>query len=213
MMVTEFDPTLPGMRTPDFFDAVPTIKVVDPLAAALGAADDGVIEYRYLDAVKLTGHSCPTVAGAWLMTRAALAHLYPDTLPRRGELRVELCQRQDEGVAGVIASIAQLVTGAAGEGGFKGLAGRFARCGLLRFGVAMPGEIRFSRLDNGASIVLAHHMQAVPRAASLTEKLQAAFGPGADDAGRQAFAQTWQGWVRTILLEHADDPALIVAIG
>jgi hypothetical protein len=200
------------MHTPEFFDAAPSITVVDPLAEALGAADGGVIEYRYVDAVKLAGHSCPTVAGAWLMTRTALARLYPDELPRRGELRVELRQRQDEGVAGVIASIAQLVTGAAGEGGFKGLAGRFARQGLLRFGVAMPGEIRFTRLDNGDSVGLAHHMQAVPRPTDLTEKLQEAFGPGADDAARRAFAQTWQGWVRTLLTEHADDPALIVSV-
>lgn len=208
-MGTESGATMPAMRTPDFFDAVPTITVVDPLADALGAAEGGVIEYRYLDAVKLAGHSCPTVAGAWLMTRAALARLYPDSLPRRGELQVELRQRHDEGVAGVIASVAQLVTGAAGVGGFKGLAGRFTRCGLLRFGVAMAGEIRFTRLDNGASVVLAHHMQAAPRPTDLSEKLQAAFAPAADDAARKAFAQTWQGWVRTLLVEHADDPALI----
>ena len=65
------------MKTPAFFDAVPTMTVADPLAEALGAADGGAIEYRYVDAVKLAGHSCPTVAGAWLMTRAALARLYP----------------------------------------------------------------------------------------------------------------------------------------
>lgn len=201
-----------AMRMPEFFDTAPSITVIDPLAEALGAADGGVMEYRYVDAVKLAGHSCPTVAGAWLMTRAALARLYGTELPRRGEVRVELRQRHDEGVAGVIASIAQLVTGAAGEGGFKGLAGRFARQGLLRFGVAMPGEIRFTRLDSGASVVLAHHMQAVPRPAELSERLQRAFGPEADDTARQAFAQTWQGWVRTIMTEHADDPSLIVII-
>ena len=45
----------------------------DPLAEFLGAADGGRLEYTYADAVKLTGHSCPTVAGAWLATRRALA--------------------------------------------------------------------------------------------------------------------------------------------
>src|SRR5512147_174860 len=111
------------MQSPAFFEEVPPIVVVDPLADVLGAAEGGVIEYRYVDAVKLAGHSCPTVAGAWLMTRAALARLYPGELPRRGEIRVELGQAIDDGVAGVIASVAGLVTGAAGEGGFKGLAG------------------------------------------------------------------------------------------
>ncbi len=65
------------MQTPAFFDQAPAIVMYDALAQTLGAMQDGLIEYHYLDAVKLAGHSCPTVAGAWLMTRAALARLYP----------------------------------------------------------------------------------------------------------------------------------------
>lgn len=197
------------MKTPAFFDAVPAITVVDPLAETLGAAEGGLIEYRYLDAVKLAGHSCPTVAGAWLMTRAALARLYPGQTPRRGEIRVELRQAVDEGVAGVIAGVAGLVTGAANEGGFKGLAGRFARNGLLRFGVPMRGEIRFTRLDDARSVELSHRPQAVPRPGGLSELLRDASAPQASGAARRAFAQAWQGWVRAIVVEHADDPALI----
>ncbi len=197
------------MQTPAFFDAVPPIVLADPLAETLGAAEDGIIEYRYLDAVKLTGHSCPTVAGAWLMTRTALARLYADTLPRRGELRVELRQRSDEGVAGVVASVAGLITGAANEGGFKGLAGRFGRQGLLRFGVAMSGDIRFSRLDTGRTVELVHNPRAVSRPAALTRLLQRASAPEADVAARRAFAGAWQAWVEGILRAHEDDPALI----
>jgi hypothetical protein len=197
------------MQTPAFFDAVPAIVVADPLAEALGAAEGGLIEYRYVDAVKLAGHSCPTVAGAWLMTRAALARLYPGETARRGEIRVELRQALDEGVAGVIAGVAGLVTGAASEGGFKGLAGRFARLGLLRFGVPMSGEIRFTRLDNGRSVELSHRLQAVPRPAALSELLRDATAPQASTAARRAFADAWQGWVRSIVIEHADDRALI----
>jgi hypothetical protein len=199
-----------AMRTPAFFDAVPAITVADPLAEALGAAEGGLIEYRYVDAVKLAGHSCPTVAGAWLMTRAALAHLYPGEVPpRRGEIRVELRQAVDEGVAGVIAGVAGLVTGAAGEGGFKGLAGRFARHGLMRFGVPMRGEIRFTRLDNGRSVELSHRPQALPRPEGLSSALHDALAPQASAAARRAFAEAWQGWVQVILTEHADDPALV----
>lgn len=51
------------MQLPAFFDEVPAIVVTDPLAETLGAAEGGLIEYRYVDAVKLAGHSCPTVAG------------------------------------------------------------------------------------------------------------------------------------------------------
>jgi hypothetical protein len=143
------------------------------------------------------------------MTRAALARLYPGGTPRRGEIRVELRQGIDEGVAGVMASVAGLVTGAANEGGFKGLAGRFARQGLLRFGVAMRGEIRFTRLDNGRSVELSHRPQAVQRPPGLSEQMRDALAPQASAAAQRAFADAWQGWVHTILIEHADDPALI----
>ena len=200
------------MQTPAFFDAVPPIVVVDPLGETLGAAEGGVLEYRYVDAVKLTGHSCPTVAGAWLMTRTALARLYPQELPRRGEVQVELRQALDVGVAGVIASVAALITGAANEGGFKGLAGRFARNGRLRFGVAMTGEIRFTRLDTHQAVELAHRLQVVPRPATLPALMAQALMPGADAPARKAFADAWQGWVQTLLIEHADDPALIAVV-
>ena len=101
------------MNTPAYYDTVPSITMTDPLAETLGSAEGGTLEYRYLDAVKLTGHSCPTVAGAWRLTRDALARLYPQGTPRRGEIRVDLREALDDGVAGVIASVVSLVTGAA----------------------------------------------------------------------------------------------------
>lgn len=197
------------MQTPAFFDQAPSIVMYDALAQTLGAMQDGRIEYRYLDAVKLAGHSCPTVAGAWLMTRAALARLYPGQTPHRGEVRVALREAQDAGVTGVIGSVAGLVTGAAGSGGFKGLAGRHGRRDLLLYGVPMRGEMRFSRLDNGQCVEVSHHPEAAPRPLGLPTLMQAALAPQADSAQREAFAQAWQGWVRAILIDHADDPELI----
>lgn len=201
--------TAPPMQTPAFFDQAPTITLYDALAHTLGAAQGGIIEYRYLDAVKLAGHSCPTVAGAWLMARAALARLYPGEMPHRGEVRVALRGPHDEGVVGVIASVAGLVTGAAGSGGFQGLAGRHARRDLLTYGVPMRGEMRFTRMDNGQSVEVSHHPTAAPRPPDLRVQMQAALSPGASSAQREAFAHTWQGWVRAMLIDHADDPALI----
>lgn len=200
------------MQTPEFFDAVPPILMFDPLAEFLGAADDGLLEYRYLDVVKAAGHSCPTVAGAWLMTRKALAHLYPGELPRRGGIRVELHRALDDGVAGVIGSVAGFITGAANEGGFKGLGGQFARQGLLRFGVPMAGDIRFTRVDSGQAIELGFRPQAVPRPDALVNAMPPP-SPQADGARRRAFAIAWQDWVRTLLLDHAEDPALIEVSG
>ncbi len=197
------------MQLPAFFDAIPRLVMRDPLAETLGAADDGVIEYGYVDAVKLAGHSCPTVAGAWLMTAKALRHLYGDALPRRGEVRVDVRQRQDEGVAGVIGNVAGLLTGAAGDGGFKGLAGRFARRGLLAYGAPIEGELRFTRTDTGASVEVAYHPEVVERPAELKAQMQTALGPSADAQARRAFGEAWQEWVRRILVDHGSDPALV----
>jgi hypothetical protein len=197
------------MQVPAFFDAAPRIAMQDALAETLGAAKGGIIEYTYLDAVKLAGHSCPTVAGAYLMTRAALARLYPGETPRRGELRVELRDAQEAGVVGVVANVAALITGAAGPGGFKGLAGRHVRRGLLAFGVPMRGEMRFTRLDTGTSVEVSFRMDALPRTPTLTALMQAALAPNAAAVARSAFAQAWQERVRAILLDHADDPALV----
>ena len=196
------------MQTPEFFDDVPPITVVDPLAEFLGAAADGRLEYRSVDVVKAAGHSCPTVAGAWLMTRKALGLLYPDSLPRRGEIRVELRRALDDGVAGVVGAVAGLVTGAANDGGFQGIGGRFGRQGLLRFGVPMAGDIRFSRLDTGRAVELALRAHAVPRPDAIADAMPPP-SPDADPARRRAFAIAWQDWVRTLLLDHAEDPDLI----
>ena len=201
------------MQVPPFFDAVPPVAMRDPLAETLGAADDGIIEYGYVDAVKLAGHSCPTVAGAWLMTVKALSRLYGDELPRRGEVRVELRQSHDEGVAGVIGNVAGLLTGAAGDGGFKGLAGRFSRRGLLAYGAPIDGDIRYTRTDTGKSVEVAYHPEVVERPAELKALMQAALLPSADAQARRAFGSAWQEWVRRIVVDHADDPALVTVTG
>ena len=41
------------MRFPDFFVDAPIIRVIDPLAEFLGAAEIGLIDYRYEDAAGL----------------------------------------------------------------------------------------------------------------------------------------------------------------
>lgn len=51
------------MAHPSFFDTIEPIALRDELSAFLGATDDGVVAFSYLDVVKAAGHSCPTVAG------------------------------------------------------------------------------------------------------------------------------------------------------
>ena len=197
------------MSFPEFFAAVPRLTLHDPLAELLGAAENGRIEYGYTDAVKLAGHSCPTVAGAYLMTLKALARLYPDGLPERGGIRVELNAAQTDGVAGVTAAVAGLLTGAAGEDGFKGLAGRFSRRNLLGFGAAIDAELCFTRIDSGARVAVAYHPEVVPAPPELQKLMPKLLAGTASPAEATEFGRLWQLRVKRILIDHFDDPALV----
>jgi len=194
---------------PAFFDVAPVVRVRDPLADFLGAARDGLLEYRYVDVVRFAGHSCPTVASAFLATRAALRALYPETLPRRGEVRVELRDAVDEGVTGVIGSVAGLLTGAAGAGGFHGIGGRFGRQDLLAFGVPMRSQLRFTRQDTGAAVGVSIDLRGVPGDPRAMQLMPRCLQGAASAEELEAFGAAWQARVRRLLLEHADDPAVI----
>lgn len=199
---------------PPFFADAPVIDVHDPLAEFLGAVDGGRLRYRYEDVVRMAGHSCPTVASAFLMTRAALRRLYGDELPRRGEIRVELRERRDAGVTGVIAAVATFVTGATEDSGFPGLGGRFGRRERLFFGRPLDGEMRFARLDReGATVEVAAHLQRVggdPRASMWMGRC---LHGEATEEETVAFRAAWQDRVRRLLVEHADDPDVIEVRG
>ncbi|GAB3552233.1 hypothetical protein GCM10027343_37490 [Noviherbaspirillum agri] len=197
------------MNTPAFFDDAPSITVHDALAEFLGASTGGILTYRYVDAVRLAGHSCPTVAGAYLMTRRALQLLYPEQIPERGAVYVRFADAQDEGVTGVIGSVAGLVTGAAGAGGFKGIAGHFRRQNLLQFGADIKAQARFERADTGAAVDLEMHIGRVPANPLMMGLLQKTLSGQASPEEAQEFATLWQDRVRRILVDHADDPELI----
>jgi len=197
------------MAFPEFFARIPGLTLRDPLAELLGAAEGGLIDYRFTDAVRLAGHSCPTVAGAWLMTTRALRALYGEETPERGALRVDLSEEVDAGVSGVIASVATLLTGAAGKGGFKGLGGRHARRKLLNFGVAGAGELRLTRLDNGRSACCRLNLACIPPAPAIGRLLPEILAGNATDDERRSFAEAWQGRVEKILIDHHDDPDLV----
>ncbi len=195
---------------PEFFADAPRIAVRDPLASFLGAAEGGVIEYTYADVVKLAGHSCPTVASAFLMARAGLAALYPGALPERGAVRVEMPDPADEGVSGVIGSVIGMITGAAGEGGFHGIGSRFDRRGLLAFGSTESGRVRMSRVDSGAAVQVSVRTDRVPGDPRLRALLPRCMTGAATPEEAAQFRSLWQDRVRRILVEHRDDPEFVV---
>lgn len=197
------------MPFPAFFADAPALVLHDPLAAFLGAPSDGMMEYRYEDAVRMAGHSCPTVAGAWLMTIRALEALWPGETPERGAVDVLLDDAQDEGVTGVIAAVAGLVTGAAGAGGFKGIAGRFGRADLLRFEAGTGAELGFRRRDTGHAVLCHYHPERIPAEPAMRQHLQVLLAGQGSDADAEAFAALWQDRVRRILAAYAVMPDLV----
>lgn len=198
------------MNFPDFYEKAPVVRTRDPFAAMLGAARDGVLEYRYVDAVRLAGHSCPTVAGAFLVGRAALAALYPDEPAERGNIAIHMPAPEHEGVTGVMAQVMTLLTGAASDNGFHGIRGQFRRKGLLTFAEQQEGdEITFKRLDTGASVAVRLNVSTVPADSTQGERLMAILDDRANYLQRSAFVKVWQERVRRLLLEFADDPNVI----
>jgi hypothetical protein len=198
------------MRLPSFYERVPKLRVHDPLAEVLGSAEGGILEYGYGDVVRLAGHSCPTVASAYWLTFLALADLYPDRLPERGGVRVEFRDDVHSGANGVAASVVQMLTGAAGDGGFKGIGGRYARAGLQRFAPELPLAMRFTRLDNGAAVDAQADLSLLPVDPELSLLLaQCAFSRG-DANALPRLGELWQRRVECLLVERAEDRGIFV---
>ena len=208
------------MTFPEFFEHAPMVRVHDPLAQLLGSATDGIMDYHYADVVRLASHSCPTVAGAFLTARAALTALYPDSLPERGGIAVQMPSPENEGTTGVVAQVLTLITGAAAQGGFKGIGGnRYSRNGLLSFAEQAGensgfhgGTIGFERLDTGAAVMVTFDANIIPADPSQRERMQAVIQNRETPEQQVEFARLWQERVRCMLLEHADDPEMIKVV-
>jgi hypothetical protein len=131
-------------------------------------------------------------------------------LPVRGEIEVHARDGATDGTTGVVANVAALLTGAARETGFKGVAGRFDRRDLLFFGATMDAELGFRRRDTGAAVQATFNAGLVPLGAAAQALFQRllAGDPSAESAA--AFRTLWQDRVKRLLVDHADDPALVV---
>ncbi len=180
------------------FPQEPSITLYDPLAEFLGAGD-GHITYRFEDAVKLAGHACPTVAGAFLVAIRALQELYGAQTPRRGDIRIDFSGEADQGGNGPISQVFTLITGAAGDNGFQGLGGRFIRRDLLRFGVDREAGFRFERVDTGQAVLLAYDPAPIPPDPQMLPLLQAIQQGVGDEGVKQDFRELWRDRVLRIL--------------
>jgi hypothetical protein len=189
------------MRYPDFFNRVPSIRLYDPLSEFLGAFEKGEMEMYYLDCVKLAGHSCPTVAGAYLMALKGLEKLYPETLPQRGSIKVSMKNSKTEGVTGVVCNVISFIVGANDESGFKGIQGNFSRDNLVAYDVPMEGEVTLTRLDTDTSVTLSYNPSMIPADAMMQPLMAKSLQGIASAEERAMFGKLWQQRVEKILLQ------------
>ena len=186
------------MNYPKFYDEVESIKVKDQLSNVLGAFEGGEYEFSYLDVVKSAGHSCPTVAGAYLITLEALKALYPDTLPVRGDIKVEFKEALEDGVAGVIGNVVSQITGATDKSGFKGLNGKFARHSLMFFDADLNSSARFTRLDNNKSVDVFYNPSSIMPNPAMQPLMQKVMQGVATAEEFKEFGVLWQERVEKI---------------
>jgi len=196
------------MKFPAFFEQVPSTTLRDPLAELLGSVSGGLMTYGYADAVRLAGHSCPTVASAYWLGVRAIRALYGEAMPQRGDIAVDLREPLDAGTTGVVASVLGLLTGAAGEGGFAGLGGQFVRRGLLQFNVPIESELRFTRTDTGQAVLAQGRAHSVPGDPQTMRLMQMCLVGMASEEQHAEFSRLWQDRVQRILLDHAFDDAV-----
>ncbi|PSJ80044.1 FmdE family protein [Neisseria iguanae] len=198
-------------RFPEFFQKAPVLRVRDPLAEFLGAAEQGFIEYRYEDAVKLCGHSCPTVAGAYLMVVKGLQAIYGEAIPQRGDIEAAMQGQRDEGTTGVTAAVVQLLTGAAPETGFGGIGpqSRFARRNLLQFGADINGTLSLRRKDTDQTVSVRLNGHLSPFAEEMRALMPKAVSGTATPEERRRFGELWQARVKAFLIDLADDPTFV----
>ena len=198
------------MNYPKFFDNTPTITLKDPLSDFLGTLKNGIVEFKYIDIVKSAGHSCPTVAGAYLSTVKGIEALYGNEIPTRGDISVSIKDDSAQGVTGVISNVITQITGATEKTGFKGLNGNFARNNLMEFNADIKSELRFTRLDTGASVEVSYDPSSVGGNPKMQELMGKMMQGVATKEERVEFGKLWQQRVSDIF-DRADDVITIIA--
>ncbi len=196
------------MNYPDFFNTIPDIRLNDPLSDLLGTFENGELTISYLDVCKGSGHSCPTVAGAYLMCYHALRALYPQGSAVRGKISVHFAAKMEEGVTGVVSNVISYITGATDKSGFKGLNGNFIRHSLMAFEQKTP-SVRFTRTDTQESLDVYYTPDIIGTDPRQMPLMQAIMQNRASDEEKKEFGRLWQKRVKSIMIENFDNPQLI----
>ncbi|MFK5880581.1 MAG: hypothetical protein QM482_00055 [Sulfurospirillum sp.] len=194
------------MRYLAFFDDIEKIVLKDELAQFLGVNDDGIIEFGYPDIVKTSGHSCGTVAGAYLIALYGLKALYGKEIPKRGEIKIELKKSPTDDNAGVVGCVLSNITGATTNYGFGGIpTGKFNRRDLLFYNAPIVSDVRFTRLDTNKEVNVNYRPKNIVNPMAI---LMSAIGPNATEEDKKTFPARFQEMVKTLF----DNPEKVIEI-
>jgi len=195
-----------------FFDRIEPIKMKEPFAVALGAMDkDELFVYRYEDAVKMAGHSCLAVSGAYRLTQVALKRLYGDEIPLRGGITVTFKGGAEHKVNGPISQVVTLITGAAAENGFHGFGGgKYKRRNLLKFDessqppkTAICSAI-FKRVDNGKAVEVTYSKHMLPNNPKIADLMPLAISGKGSDEQINEFGNLWHERIKMVLMDDIE---------
>jgi formylmethanofuran dehydrogenase subunit E len=192
-----------SLEYPSFYDEVEKFILEDDLSAFLGATKGGIIEISYLDCVKLAGHSCPTVAGSYIVAKVATNRLFNGQTIKRSALKISFKESKDSGVTGVIGTVIGYILGCNDEGGFSGIGGKFNRANLLSYNNSeQKGSIKFTNIYTDESIELNLDTSKVPGDPSMRELMQKSLMGAASKEEMLKFQQLWQDRVEYMLLNR-----------
>jgi len=154
--------------TQDYISQVEPMMFRDTFLEILGQVDEP-IPYYYTEAVKLSGHSCAAITGAWTITKKAMEALYGDETPVRGQIKITMPGPADQYFIGVFGEVFTYLTGAAPESGFPGsdFGPTYNRRNLLVYPedvTKLPFaalEYVFERTDTGRKVGVVYNMTMV----------------------------------------------------
>ncbi len=196
------------MKYPDFFKEIPVIKLYDPLSEFLGAVEDGIVQINYGDVVMFAGHSCPTVAGTYLMCFKANEYFSNDIkLLERGNIKIIAKGPKENGTNGVVANVAAYIFGVNDESGFGGIGGRMSRKNKLFYDDNLDCDIEFEY--NGDSIKMIYNSSVVKQNKDMIPLLQKCIGGTATEDEQSKFKRIWQNRVKEILFNKNNDLIII----
>lgn len=111
------------------------IKIFEPFAHFLkGSESEYEFEITLLDIVRFSGHACPSVIGAFYISREVIKEFYPDDHKLvRGDIKIYHKNKLRDAAVGPISNVFGYIFGAWAVSGFRGLQGYYNRDELQIF--------------------------------------------------------------------------------